>query len=51
MFARKMLESQLQRLGVFNVDETITGHPHLDQSFKICEYVLLRRINNILMLL
>ncbi|CAA0809373.1 Phosphoinositide phosphatase SAC7 [Striga hermonthica] len=34
MIARKMLESQLRRLGVFNTDETIRRHPKLDQSFK-----------------
>ncbi|XP_012844877.1 PREDICTED: phosphoinositide phosphatase SAC6-like [Erythranthe guttata] len=35
MFARKMLESQLRRIGVFNVGEFISGHPNLDRSFKI----------------
>ncbi|KAL6582765.1 GTPase activating protein (GAP) for Rho1p [Orobanche minor] len=34
MFARKMLESQLRRLGVFNAEETISRHPKLDESFK-----------------
>ncbi|KAL8472508.1 hypothetical protein ACS0TY_029644 [Phlomoides rotata] len=34
MIARKMLESQLRRLGVFNADETISRHPNLDESFK-----------------
>ncbi|KAL7143741.1 hypothetical protein ABFS83_08G212900 [Erythranthe nasuta] len=35
MFARKMLESQLRRIGVFSVGESISGHPNLDRSFKI----------------
>ncbi|KAA0025607.1 phosphoinositide phosphatase SAC7-like [Cucumis melo var. makuwa] len=35
MIARKMLESQLRRLGIFGADETISSHPNLDESFKI----------------
>ncbi|XP_038882829.1 phosphoinositide phosphatase SAC7 [Benincasa hispida] len=35
MIARKMLESQLRRLGIFGAEETISSHPNLDESFKI----------------
>ncbi|XP_011079160.1 phosphoinositide phosphatase SAC6 [Sesamum indicum] len=35
MIARKMLEFQLQRLGVFDADETISKHPNFDDSFKV----------------
>ncbi|KAK4416886.1 Phosphoinositide phosphatase SAC6, partial [Sesamum alatum] len=35
MIARKMLESQLRRLGVFKVNETITRHPDFDKRYKI----------------
>ncbi|KAH6797033.1 Phosphoinositide phosphatase family protein [Perilla frutescens var. hirtella] len=34
MLARKMLEFQLRRLGVFNAEETISSHPNFDESFK-----------------
>ncbi|XP_057783999.1 phosphoinositide phosphatase SAC6-like isoform X2 [Salvia miltiorrhiza] len=34
MIARKTLESQLRRLGVFHIDETIRMHPQLDECFK-----------------
>ncbi|XP_042484714.1 phosphoinositide phosphatase SAC6-like isoform X2 [Macadamia integrifolia] len=35
MIGRKLLESQLQRMGIFNADETISAHPNLDENFKI----------------
>ncbi|KAI3462314.1 hypothetical protein Pfo_018977 [Paulownia fortunei] len=35
MIARKMLEFQLRRLGVFDAEETISTHPNFDESFKI----------------
>ncbi|XP_023518913.1 phosphoinositide phosphatase SAC7-like isoform X2 [Cucurbita pepo subsp. pepo] len=35
MIARKILESQLRRLGIFAAEETISSHPNLDDSFKI----------------
>ncbi|OMO83409.1 hypothetical protein COLO4_22544 [Corchorus olitorius] len=35
MIGRKMLELQLRRIGVFAAEETISSHPHLDESFKI----------------
>ncbi|KAK6127585.1 hypothetical protein DH2020_038675 [Rehmannia glutinosa] len=35
MIARKMLEFQLRRLGVFDAEETISTHPNFDDSFKI----------------
>ncbi|KAK4480007.1 hypothetical protein RD792_013064 [Penstemon davidsonii] len=35
MIARKMLEFQLQRLGVFSAEETISTHANFDESFKI----------------
>ncbi|XP_059437193.1 phosphoinositide phosphatase SAC6 [Corylus avellana] len=34
MIGRKMLESQLRRLGVFGAEETISSHPNFDESFK-----------------
>ncbi|KAK8511495.1 hypothetical protein V6N13_024128 [Hibiscus sabdariffa] len=35
MIARKMLELQLRRIGVFAAEETISSHPNLDGSFRI----------------
>ncbi|KAJ4965675.1 hypothetical protein NE237_017524 [Protea cynaroides] len=35
MIGRKLLERQLQRMGLFNADETISTHPHFDESFKL----------------
>ncbi|KAK9164937.1 hypothetical protein Scep_000128 [Stephania cephalantha] len=35
MIARKLLESQLQRIGVFMADDTIGKYPHFDECFKI----------------
>ncbi|XP_063948741.1 phosphoinositide phosphatase SAC7 isoform X1 [Daucus carota subsp. sativus] len=35
MIGRKMLESQLRRLGLFDAEETINSHPNFDDSFKI----------------
>ncbi|XP_074582504.1 phosphoinositide phosphatase SAC7-like isoform X2 [Curcuma longa] len=35
MIARKMLESQLKRIGLFGPDETITAHPFFDANYKI----------------
>ncbi|KVI08736.1 Synaptojanin, N-terminal [Cynara cardunculus var. scolymus] len=35
MIGRKMLEFQLQRLGVFDAEETISAHPNIDDCFKI----------------
>ncbi|XP_042039090.1 phosphoinositide phosphatase SAC6-like isoform X2 [Salvia splendens] len=33
--ARKMLEFQLRRLGIFEAEEIISSHPNFDNSFKI----------------
>ena len=46
MIARKMLEFQLRRLGIFEAEEIISSHPNFDNSFKICNAPVL--INNIL---
>lgn len=35
MIGRKMLESQLRRIGVFVAEETISTHPNLNENFKI----------------
>nr|XP_043607637.1 phosphoinositide phosphatase SAC6-like [Erigeron canadensis] len=35
MIGRKMLEFQLQRLGLFDADESISTHPNFDDCFKI----------------
>ncbi|KAL6587935.1 Fimbrin, actin-bundling protein [Orobanche minor] len=35
MIARKMLEFQLRRLGVFDAEETISTHPNFDECYKI----------------
>ncbi|GAB4848390.1 GTPase activating protein (GAP) for Rho1p [Ancistrocladus abbreviatus] len=35
MIGRKMLESQLRRIGVFDAKETISSHPNFDENFKI----------------
>ncbi|XP_075515278.1 phosphoinositide phosphatase SAC7-like isoform X1 [Primulina tabacum] len=35
MIARKMLEFQLRRLGIFSAEETIATHPNFDENFKI----------------
>ncbi|KAJ8647170.1 hypothetical protein MRB53_000193 [Persea americana] len=35
MIGRKMLESELQEIGIFGTDETISAHPKFDESFKI----------------
>ncbi|KZV26756.1 hypothetical protein F511_33153 [Dorcoceras hygrometricum] len=35
MIARKMLEFQLRRLGIFSAEEMIATHPNFDESFKI----------------
>ncbi|KAL0350263.1 UNVERIFIED_CONTAM: Phosphoinositide phosphatase SAC6 [Sesamum radiatum] len=35
MIARKILESQLRRLGVFKANDTITRHPEFDTCYKI----------------
>ncbi|GKF90437.1 phosphoinositide phosphatase SAC6-like protein [Tanacetum coccineum] len=35
MIGRKMLELQLQRLGVFDADQTISSHSSFDDCFKI----------------
>ncbi|XP_077219947.1 phosphoinositide phosphatase SAC6-like [Tasmannia lanceolata] len=34
MIGRKMLESQLQEIGIFGAAETISAHPNFDESFK-----------------
>ncbi|XP_042026665.1 phosphoinositide phosphatase SAC6-like [Salvia splendens] len=34
MIGRKTLESQIRRVGVFHIDETIRMHPKLDECFK-----------------
>ncbi|KAJ0096360.1 hypothetical protein Patl1_29264 [Pistacia atlantica] len=35
MIARRMLEIQLRRIGIFGAEETITSHPNFDESYKI----------------
>lgn len=35
MIARKMMELQLRRIGVFDAEETISSHPNFDENFKI----------------
>lgn len=35
MIARKMMEFQLRRIGVFDAEETIGSHPNFDENFKI----------------
>lgn len=35
MIGRKMLESQLRRIGVFSAEESINTHPNFDDCFKI----------------
>ncbi|XP_042378318.1 phosphoinositide phosphatase SAC7-like [Zingiber officinale] len=35
MIGRKMLESQLKRIGLFGPDEAITAHPYFDANYKI----------------
>ncbi|KAL8143374.1 hypothetical protein V2J09_016406 [Rumex salicifolius] len=35
MIGRKMLESQLRRICVFDANETISSHPNFDEKFKI----------------
>ncbi|XP_068646601.1 phosphoinositide phosphatase SAC6-like [Aristolochia californica] len=34
MIGRKILESQLQQVGIFSENETISVHPNIDESFK-----------------
>lgn len=48
MIARKMLESQLRRLGIFGAEETISSHPNLDESFKISESIQYPNLINLL---
>ncbi|KAJ0646852.1 putative phosphatidylinositol-3,4-bisphosphate 4-phosphatase [Helianthus annuus] len=36
MIGRKMMEYQLQRLGIFDAEETINTYPSFDDCFKIC---------------
>lgn len=48
MIGRKMLESQLRRLGVFGAEETISSHPNFDESFKFCEFIHFSFSNNLL---
>ncbi|RWR92952.1 phosphoinositide phosphatase SAC6 isoform X1 [Cinnamomum micranthum f. kanehirae] len=35
MIGRKMLENQLQEIGIFGANETISAHPNFDERFKI----------------
>ncbi|XP_057530364.1 phosphoinositide phosphatase SAC6-like isoform X3 [Amaranthus tricolor] len=35
MIGRKILESQLRRIGIFGAEETISAHPNFDDNFKI----------------
>ncbi|ONK55899.1 uncharacterized protein A4U43_C10F2100 [Asparagus officinalis] len=35
MIGRKILESQLKRIGAFNENDSISAYPHFDKSFKI----------------
>ncbi|KAM7260921.1 hypothetical protein ACFE04_026396 [Oxalis oulophora] len=35
MIGRKMLETQLRRIGVFGAEETIIEHPNFDKNYKI----------------
>ena len=45
MIGRKILESQLQRIGVFGAGDTISKHPAFDTNYKICEYYVCHLIN------
>jgi hypothetical protein len=38
MIGGKILESQLQRIGVLGSGDTISKHPTFDTNYKICEY-------------
>lgn len=41
MIGRKLLESQLQRVGVFGPNETISDHPDFDANYKVRKYYVL----------
>jgi phosphatidylinositol 4-phosphatase len=45
MIGGKILESQLQRIEVLGVDDTISNHPAFDTNYKVCEYYLYHLIN------
>jgi hypothetical protein len=38
MVGRKILESQLQRLGVLGANDTISNYPAFDADYKVCKY-------------
>jgi hypothetical protein len=38
MVGRKILESQLQRLGVLCANDTISNYPAFDADYKVCKY-------------
>lgn len=37
MIGGKILENQLQRIGVLGVNDTISNHPAFDAKYKVCE--------------
>jgi len=37
MIGRKIMESQLKKIGAFNANDSISAYPHFDRSFKICK--------------
>jgi hypothetical protein len=45
MIGRKILESQLQRIGVLGAGDTISKHPTFDTNYKICEYCVCHLVN------
>jgi hypothetical protein len=38
MIGGKILESQLQKIGVLGVNDAIRNHPAFDTNYKICKY-------------
>jgi phosphatidylinositol 4-phosphatase len=41
MIGRKLLERQLQQVGVFGANEIISDHPDFDANYKVCKYYFL----------
>jgi hypothetical protein len=46
MIGGKILESQLQRIGVLSAGDTISKHPAFDTNYKICEYYVCHLTNS-----
>lgn len=38
MVGRKLLESQLQRIGVFGANDTVSNFLDFDANYKVCKY-------------